>query len=222
MVYLRINSAAIRVEAFERDSNLMKRILISGMFTLLVLAVAARTEAQQIEITPFVGYQFGGELEEIDSEPVTRDLDQSPTWGLMLDFSVTSLDQVEVYYSRQGTDLDRGTDSAVGVTIDHFQIGAIHQYAPNRPIHPYIGISLGASKFVVAGESDTRFSGSLSAGVKMVVSDHLGFRFDGRVFGISTGSSPITCSEELCIGYPDTSIIWQYTINAGVMIHFGR
>jgi len=200
----------------------MKRILISGLFTFLVLAVATRTEAQQIEITPFVGYQFGGELEEVDNDPVTRDLDQSPTWGLMADFSVTSLDQVEVYYSRQGTDLDRGTDSAVGVTIDHFQIGAIHQYAPNRPIHPYIGISLGASKFVVAGESDTRFSGSLSAGVKMVVSDHLGFRFDGRVFGISTGSSPITCSEELCIGYPDTSIIWQYTINAGVMIHFGR
>lgn len=222
MVYLRVNSAAIRVEAFERDSNLMKRILISGLFTFLVLAVATRTEAQQIEITPFVGYQFGGELEEVDNDPVTRDLDQSPTWGLMADFSVTSLDQVEVYYSRQGTDLDRGTDSAVGVTIDHFQIGAIHQYAPNRPIHPYIGISLGASKFVVAGESDTRFSGSLSAGVKMVVSDHLGFRFDGRVFGISTGSSPITCSDELCIGYPDTSIIWQYTINAGVMIHFGR
>jgi opacity protein-like surface antigen len=200
----------------------MKRIFISGMLVVLVLAAAARIEAQQIEITPFVGYQFGGELEEVADEPITRDLEQSPTWGLMLDFSVTSLDQVELYYSRQGTDLNRGVDSAVGVTIDHFQIGAIHQYAPNRPINPYIGISLGASKFVVAGDSDTRFSGSLSGGVKMVVSDHLGFRFDGRVFGISTGSSPITCSDELCIGYPDTSIIWQYTINAGVMIHFGR
>jgi hypothetical protein len=199
----------------------MKRILFSGMLVVLVLAVAAQAEAQQIEITPFVGYQFGGELEEIDDDSITRKLDQSPTWGLMLNVGITNLDQVEFYYSSQGTDLNRGVEPAVGVTIDHFQIGAIHQYAPSRPINPYIGISLGASKFVIGGDSDTRFSGSLSGGVKMVVSDHLGFRFDGRVFGISTGSNPITCSDEFCIGYPDTSIIWQYTINAGVMIHFG-
>jgi hypothetical protein len=199
----------------------MKRILFSGMLVVLVLAAAAQAEAQQIEITPFVGYQFGGELEEIDDEPITRKLDQSPTWGLMLDVGITYLDQLEFYYSSQGTDLNRGVEQAVGVTIDHFQIGAIHQYAPSRPINPYIGISLGASKFVVGGDSDTRFSGSLSGGVKMVVSDHLGFRFDARVFGISTGTNPITCSDEFCIGYPDTSIIWQYTINAGVMIHFG-
>lgn len=199
----------------------MKRILFSGMLVALVLAAAAQAEAQQIEITPFVGYQFGGELEETDDEPITRKLDQSPTWGLMLNVGITNLDQLEFYYSSQGTDLNRGVEQAVGVTVDHFQIGAIHQYAPRRPINPYIGISLGASKFVVGGDSDTRFSGSLSGGVKMVVSDHLGFRFDARVFGISTGTNPITCSDEFCIGYPDTSIIWQYTINAGVMIHFG-
>ena len=210
------------VDATERDSKFMKRILFSGMLVVLVLTAPAQAEAQQIEITPFVGYQFGGELEEIGDEPITRKLDQSPTWGLMLDFGITNLDQVEFYYSSQGTDLNRDVEPAVGVTIDHFQIGAIHQYAPNRPVNPYIGISLGASRFVVGGDSDTRFSGSLSGGVKMVVSDHLGFRFDARVFGISTGSNPITCSEELCIGYPDTSIIWQYTVNAGVMIHFGR
>ena len=221
MVYLHINSASIRVDAIERDPMLMKRFLFSGLLVVLVLAAAAQTEAQQIEITPFVGYQFGGELDEVGDEPITRDLEQSPTWGLMLDFGITDLDQVEIYYSSQGTDLNRDAEPVEGVTIDHFQIGAIHQYAPNRPVNPYIGISLGASKFVVDGDSDTRFSGSLCGGVKMVVSDHLGFRFDGRVFGISTGSSAITCSEDFCIGYPDTSIIWQYTVNAGVMIHFG-
>lgn len=222
MVYRRIIAASIFVVATERDSKLMKRILLSGIFVVLVLAAAAETEAQRIEITPFVGYQFGGELEEIGDEPITRKLDQSPTWGLMLDFGITHFDQVELYYSSQGTDLNRGVEPSVGVTIDHFQIGAIHQYAPNDPINPYIGIALGASKFSIDGGSDTRFSGSISGGVKMVVSDHLGFRFDGRIFGISTGSDPISCSDEICIGYPDTSVIWQYTVNAGVMIHFGR
>ena len=199
----------------------MKKTLLLGILVVLLVAAAAPVEAQRIEITPFVGYQFGGELDEIGDETTTRKLDQGTTWGLILDVGITDLDQVEFYYSTQGTDLNRGVESAVGVTVDHFQIGAIHQYAPNRPVNPYIGITLGASRFEINGDSDTRFSGAVTGGVKMVVSDHLGFRFDGRFFGISTGSNPITCSEELCIGYPDISIIWQYAVNAGVIIHFG-
>jgi len=199
----------------------MKKTLLVSILVILSSAAAAPVKAQRIEITPFVGYQFGGELDVITDVTTTHDLDQSPTWGLMLDVDITGNEQVEFYYSSQGTDLNRGVEPAVGVTIDHFQIGALHQYSPHKPINPYIGITLGASRFEINGDSDTRFSGSLTGGVKMIVSDHLGFRFDGRFFGISTGSNPINCSEDLCIGYPDTSIIWQYTVNAGVIIHFG-
>lgn len=200
----------------------MNRTLPLFVVTAVSLVAAAPALAQQIEITPFAGYQFGGELGEIgDDATTTLDLEQSATWGLILDFGITDFDQVELYYSSQGTDLNRGVDPAVGVTIDSLQIGAIHQYLPNRPVNPYIGLTLGATRFDIAGDTDTRFSGAIAGGVKMIVSDHLGFRFDGRFFGISTGSGTISCSEELCIGYPDTSIIWQYTVNAGVIIHFG-
>lgn len=199
----------------------MKNTLLLGIFMAVWLIAAAPANAQNIEITPFVGYQFGGELVEIGEETTTFDLESSPTWGLILDFGITDFDQVELYYSSQGTDLNRGVESPVGITIDSLQIGAIHQYFPRKPVNPYIGLTLGATRFEIAGDSDTRFSGAITGGVKMVVSDHLGFRFDGRIFGISTGSGTITCSDELCIGYPDTSIIWQYTVNAGVIIHFG-
>jgi len=200
----------------------MNRTLPLVVVTAVSLVAAAPSAAQKIEITPFAGYQFGGELDEIGDETTTLDLEQSATWGLILDFGITDLDQVELYYSSQGTELDRGAEPAIGVTIDSFQIGAIHQYAPRKPINPYIGLTLGATRFDIGGDSDTRFSGAVSGGVKMIVSDHLGFRFDGRIFGISTGSGAVSCSEELCIGYPDSSIIWQYTVNAGVIIHFGR
>ena len=199
----------------------MKKTLLLGILVVLLSATAAPVEAQRIEITPFVGYQFGGELEEIGDTTTTLKLDQSFTWGLMLDYEIPDFGQVELYYSTQGTDLDRGIESAVGVTIDHFQIGVIHLYTPNRPINPYIGITLGVSRFEISGDSDSRFSGAIIGGMEVLFSDHLGFRLDGRVFGISTGSNPITCSEELCIDYPDTSIIWQYTVNAGLIIHFG-
>ena len=192
-----------------------------GGLVILTMVSASFAKTPRIEITPFVGYQFGGELAVIDDDTDNYKLDQGTTWGLMLDFGVTDLDQVEFYYSSQGTNLNLGVESSPGVTVDHIQIGAIHQCAPRKPINPYIGMTLGASRFEIAGDSDTRFSGSIGGGVKMVVSDHLGFRFDGRVFGISTGSNPISCSEDLCVDYPTTSIIWQYTINAGVIIHFG-
>lgn len=200
----------------------MRRILTLDILFVLAFIAASTAEAQRFEITPFVGYQFGGELEETGDETTTRKLEQSPAWGLILDYSITGLDQVEFYYSSQGTELNRGLDSAQDVKIDTYQIGAIHQYAPNRPVNPYIGVTLGASRFTIGGDSDTRFSGALSGGVKMIVSDHLGFRLDGRVTGISTGSGAISCSDDVCIGYPHTSIIWQYTVNAGVIIHFGR
>ncbi len=199
----------------------MRKSTLLGCLIMFTVATVASAQAPRVEITPFVGYQFGGELAEIGDETTNYKLDQGTTWGLMLDVGVTDLYQVELYYSSQGTDLNRGTEPSLGVNIDHIQIGAIHQYGPRNPINPYIGITLGASRFEIDGDSDTRFSGGISGGIKMIVSDHLGFRFDGRIFGISTGSEPITCSDEVCIGYPDTSIIWQYTVNAGVIIHFG-
>jgi opacity protein-like surface antigen len=200
----------------------MRRTLIPVAVAALLAAAAGTAQAQRIEITPFVGYQFGGELAEIGEETVNRQLDEAGTWGLIFDVSITDREQVEIYYSSQGTDLDQGTQGSTPVTIDYLQIGAIREYSPHRAVNPYVGITLGATRFDVAGDSDTRFSGGINVGAKMIVSDHLGFRFDGRVFGIVTGSDPISCSDELCIGYTDDTLTWQYTINAGVIIHFGR
>jgi opacity protein-like surface antigen len=197
----------------------MKRLIILGSVLLLSTA-AAPARAQRIEITPFVGYQFGGELAEVGDETTTLDLDQSTTWGLIFDVSLTHQDLVEVYYSSQSTNLDGGTTGTPSIGIEYIQIGAIHEYAPNRPLNPYVGFTLGATRFEVPGGNDTQFSGGLSIGAKMTVSDHLGFRFDGRVLGSSTGSNPIGCVDDVCLGYPDSSIFWQYTVNAGVIVRF--
>lgn len=197
-----------------------RTITLLGL-TLIVVAAATPAAAQRIEITPFAGYQFGGELAELGEETILRDLDQASSWGLMLGANVTALDVVELYYSSQGTELDRGAEPPVDVTVDTLQIGAIHEYAPQRPVNPYVGATLGATRLEVAGDSDTRFSAGLALGLKMVVSDHLGFRFDGRIFGISTGSGEIGCSGGVCFGYPDDSVIWQYAVNVGVIVRLG-
>lgn len=219
MVYRRRIFPRVATGAVERCGTAMKRLLSLSSFLLLSMA-ATPALAQRIEITPFVGYQFGGELAEIGDETAALDLDQSTTWGLVFDFAITDKDMVELYYSSQSTNLDGGTGGSPSAGVDYFHIGAIHEYAPSRPLNPYVGFTLGATRFDVPGGNDTQFSGGLSIGAKMTVSDHLGFRFDGRVFGTSTGSNPIGCVGEVCFGYPDSSIFWQYTVNAGVIIRF--
>ena len=198
----------------------MQRFVVLSL-AVVVLAWAAPAAAQRIEITPFAGYQFGGELDEIGDETSRRDLEQSPSWGLIFDVDVADDLQVEIYYSSQGTQLDRGTEPAPHVDVDMLQIGLIREFDRGNAINPYLGLTGGATRFEIGSDDDTRFSGGLTLGLKMLVSDHLGFRFDGRVFGTSTGSGAFSCSDEPCIGYPDTSIVWQYAVNAGVIIHFG-
>ena len=219
MVYRRGIFPRDATDAAERCGTAMKRLVSLSGFLLLSLA-ATPALAQRIEITPFVGYQFGGELAEIGDETAALDLDQSTTWGLVFDISITHQDLVELYYSSQSTNLDGGTDGSPSVGVDYFQIGAIHEYAPTRPLNPYVGFTLGATRFDVPGGNDTQFSGGLTIGAKMAVADHLGFRFDGRIFGTSTGSNPIACVDDVCLGYSDSSIFWQYTVNAGVIIRF--
>jgi hypothetical protein len=197
-----------------------RTITLLGL-TLIVLAAATPAGAQRIEITPFAGYQFGGELAELGDETVVRDLDEGSTWGLMLGASVTAFEMVELAYWSQGTELERGAEPPEEVTVDTLQIGATHEYAPRRPVNPFVGATLGASRFEVAGDSDTRFSAGLALGLKMNVSDHLGFRFDGRILGITTGSGEIGCNGEACFGYPDDSVIWQYGVNVGIIVHLG-
>jgi hypothetical protein len=199
----------------------MRRIIGVVLLALATLLAAGSTEAQRIEITPFVGYQFGGELAVAGDEPVETDLEQGSVWGLMVNLDITDRAQIEVFYSSQGTELDLAGSPSPSIGIEYLQIGAIHQYAPRKPVNPYVGFTLGATRIDVGGDNDTRFSGGLSVGAKMIVSDHIGFRFDGRIFGITNGSGTIGCSGGVCVGYPDNSIILQYAVNAGLIIRFG-
>jgi len=200
----------------------MLRTVARLVLIAAVATAAAPATAQRIELTPFVGYQFGGDLAEVGDETIDIELDDSSVWGVMFDIDITHADQLEIAYSSQGTSLVEGLPSSLDVGIDTLHVGAIRQYGRNQAVAPYVGLLLGATRFDVSGDSDTRFSGAVSVGAKMIVADHLGFRFDGRVTGIATGSDPISCTDDRCIGYPDTSIIWQWSINAGVIIHFGR
>ena len=51
---------------------------------LLVLATAATTEAQTVEISPFYGYRVGGSISQVTAGPVVDD-DGGPSFGAIVD-----------------------------------------------------------------------------------------------------------------------------------------
>lgn len=171
------------------------RSLLPVAVALVLGALASAAAAQRIEITPFVGYRFGGELEgEIGGlrpDILTPDLeaDDGESLGVVVDLALALGLQLEFLVERQETDLqvDLGLFSGAALTrldIDYYHLGLVYQW-PIGPVHPFVGGSLGITRFApdLAGLDDaTRPSGSLGGGVKIFISKNLGFRVEGRLF----------------------------------------
>ena len=80
----------------------MKRILLS-----LVLLFPALSQAQEAttEITAFGAYRFGGTFEEEATE-AKYELEDSPSFGLILNIRHQDPTQWEILYSQQQTDAE--------------------------------------------------------------------------------------------------------------------
>jgi hypothetical protein len=84
--------------------------VLAAFFILLGGVPEAR--AQKVEITPFVGYQFGGEVAVRNGNLRISD---DVNYGLILDVTVNRTGQVEASYTRQDTRL----------VFDEFRVGSV-------------------------------------------------------------------------------------------------
>jgi hypothetical protein len=163
---------------------------VMAALLMLVIGVSAAPAQTQFEITPFIGYQFGGDF--VDSwsydDTVRGDIDESANYGLLLDIGIYEGLQFELMYSRQDTELvpDRRPPAGDWVTADilveYYHAGVLYQWKYDKVV-PYIAGSMGATRFDLDRyDSDTRFSVSAGGGVKLMFSPHVGIRLDGRFY----------------------------------------
>jgi opacity protein-like surface antigen len=166
-------------------------------FVLLALLVpfAAPVLAQdtRVEISPFGGWRWGGELEASDNVLFDEDVsvDDSSVFGLRLNVAVTRNFQLELQASRQATQFTTGDDTLFGpnrglldVDLDTLQLGVLFQGGSGQ-VHPYGVLGLGFTRLDPEGsvvDADERLSASAGGGVKVMVSRNLGFRFEGRYY----------------------------------------
>jgi opacity protein-like surface antigen len=163
-----------------------------------VLLWAAPSLAQDkpaIEITPFLGYDFGGGFEVFDFEFGTVDfeLQDGESYGVIVDFPISRSFQVEAMVFQQPTTLE--IDSGIfgpsfevsDLDIDYLQAGLLWQGSLGQ-VKPFFTAGVGLARMnpdIPELDSESRFAFNFGGGVKTFFTPHFGLRFEGRLLIIT-------------------------------------
>ncbi len=179
---------------------LSRAVLAAGSIFLLLATDVAANEAAKFQLTPFAGYRMGGEIDAEDSD-ISIELDDSSSFGLLVNWPARDNTEWEIHYSSQQTtadilDAETGVESAVDFDTQMFQLGGTYLFEGENVI-PYLAMTLGGTYVRTGGsssESDTFFSGSIGLGVKFFPSARVGLRLEARAYGtLVSSSSTIFC-----------------------------
>ncbi|RUA28788.1 MAG: hypothetical protein DSY76_04090 [Bacteroidetes bacterium] len=143
-----------------------------------------------IEITPLVGYQFGGRVRFYEGD---FKMDDNMNFGVDINFLVRQNHRIEIAYSLMKTQAHfRPYTTFIGdydlwdgdVNINYILIGSHSELPVSEKVTLFGGVSLGASILTVSepGISDVwRFGMGVTGGMKVAISDRIGIRLQGRL-----------------------------------------
>lgn len=164
------------------------------MSTVLLTIGLYQSSFAQIDITPFVGWQFGSKARFFEGE---INLTSNVNYGVVADIAIHDGMQLELYYSRSQMDAEWRPFSPIYVNllprnfkvdIHYFQVGGL-KYIQRGNIEPFGVFTLGAVWFDGYEENITmdnlvdvtRFAISLGGGVRVFVSEKVGLRLQARM-----------------------------------------
>ncbi len=185
-------------------------------------------QAQKVEIAPFYGYQFGGGLDVVRGN---LSIPASGAFGFTFDVRVRDNAMFEFLYLRQDSEL-KFQPGGIGpkedlfdMAVEYYHGGGLIEFGDDVA-RPYVALGAGVTRLAPKPEglsSEWRFSASFGGGVKVLPSEHIGFRFEGRLLvpfwgsGFTIGcGSPGGCYTGLS-GFATTL---QGHVNGGLIIAF--
>jgi hypothetical protein len=208
-----------------------KFILMIMIVSFLLLDAGTLMAQARFEVTPYIGYQFSG------SVPYTRgkfDIKDSENYGLVVDVPLPFRDgvELELLYLRMDTKLKYDEYSYGVITnsetfdmiVEYYQIGGVNVIdLPGSNVKPFGALTLGASRFNPNGTTqgdEWFFSATLGAGVKIIPSERIGIRLQGRLLlPFQWGSGGLWCGTGGCsVGVGTTSVFIQGDFTAGLII----
>lgn len=153
------------------------------------------------ELTPFIGYRWGGTIFADQTFLFGEDVDVAPSANYGVNFALPLGDsgmKLELMANRQSSDLETGgglfePDNEVAeIDVTYLHAGLQIPFARSRNATPYFIVSGGLANLdpQISGVSaENRFSASAGLGVKVPMSDVLSIRLEGRGYYTSLGDS---------------------------------
>ena len=199
----------------------------AALVCLVVLCSPPQADAQTFELSPFLGYRVGGDFYEVAvGQPV--DTDGAHSVGLLADLWLPQFSPgltLTALFTRQQPLVEVRPSLfdppvAARVTVDHLQVGATQELY-GGPVRPFLVWLMGLTRYGLPHDSETRFSVSGGAGVKLFAAPWIGVRFDGRVFATfdALGARGV-CGGYGCVLGIDAAVFWQGEATAGLVFAF--
>jgi hypothetical protein len=202
-------------------------VLITMSACMVAIATAPPSEAQGLQLTPFVGWRYGGSFTELETgNDVT--LDSSADFGLIvgIPWNKEHRSYLELIWSHQDADVAvTGVEPGVlGLDIDYLHLGGTVPFAtPNKKLETLLSGGLGATYMqadIEGSSSHLFFSVSLAGGLRYHLSQRVALRFDLRGwYTITSSQGAVFCSGG-CVIAVSGSGFGQIEATAGVQFSF--
>ncbi len=204
---------------------------VRGLFAVVlsIVLTPAGLAAQRIEITPFGGVQFGGNLRVQNGD---LSVSSGLNYGFTFDVSFTPGGKIEFLYSRQKTDLELedGTTGAVStlfdIAVEFIHVGAVHEWDLEK-VKPFVVLTGGVTHMVPQGvdrESQWWASGIFGGGAKSFISEHVGVKAQGRlVFSLVRAGDELFCAPDIvggCLVGLQRKLMTQGMLTGGAFVAF--
>ena len=144
------------------------------------------------ELTPFIGYRWGGTIFADQTFIFDQDVDVASSANLGLSFGIPLGDtgmKLELMANRQSSELETDSglfepnDEVADIDVTYFHAGLQFPFARTRNATPYVIVSAGIADLdpKISGlSSEQRFSASAGIGVKVPMSRALAIKVEGR------------------------------------------
>ena len=173
---------------------------------------ASRRFDPVFEITPWLGYRFGGEF-DLDDPPAgtssSVSLDSSSSWGVDLGIYRDRDSFYEIFYTQQSTGVDSSDALLKGLDVDvsYLQAGGTLLFRDHERVVPWLSLTVGATRFDAGGDfgSETKFSWSLGGGIRVPMGDHFAATLGLRGYMTLVDSD----TRILCTGNGDAQCLFK-------------
>jgi opacity protein-like surface antigen len=162
------------------------KIKVVLAISLGVLFLPQPAHAQEIEITPLLGYTTAGNIERTARVIDDLEIASSFTWGAQVGFFFGPHLGFEVSWAQQETKLSVETASGRASLFD-IDAGQLHgnfiyQFSDEQSrVRPYVLAGLGATFFRSADQqNETKLSWALGGGAKVFVQEHVGIKLQAK------------------------------------------